>query len=398
MVDRLIDLPYNHQEIENIKKSIADNGYAWFFEGENSDYIPMEAIAIYKDEAQSFLDAAQRCYELYQQVYDSVDLGNLWSRLEIPEAAVPIIKYSWEQKHPHLLGRFDFAGGLADLPVKLIEFNADTCTQLPEASVIQNIVHEPIRKKYKGQINYLISDIERELFSIKNARPSVEPTLLLTSLGHIEDRLNLEVVREAAQRAGFIVDYADLENVIFDEDAVLLQAEDGGYVQYNYMYKLVPWEFIMHEEPELLKILTDLVINHNLMVMNPAYSIVFQSKRLMSILYKLYASATNYLLPTYNEKDKLKYREYVEKVNFGRLGENIAIYDASGRVVEATDGDWGDSIKVYQEKAQMYFDKDDDTYQAGVYLVNGKPSCIAFRRQDALIIGDDSEFLTHVLL
>lgn len=87
----------------------------------------------------------------------------------------------------------------------------------------------------------------------------------------------------------------------------------------------------------------------------------------------------------------------VEKVNFGRLGENIKIIDKKGNILEETDGDWGHFSRIYQEYATMFEDLHDEIYQAGVYVVEGRPSCIAFRRQDSLIIGDDSEFVAHVL-
>lgn len=391
MVDRIIELTKH----ANVINTIRENGYAWFVEGENDDYIPMEAVRLAKHEGTALMEAAATCYGFYKEIFDAVVVGNLWSKLEIPEAAVPLIKYSWEQKHPHLLGRFDFAGGLDDIPIKMIEFNADTCTQLPEAAYIQQWLYKPIRMKYQGQANYLAADLERALNNLRVSKPELEPTFLLTSLGYIEDKLNLEVIKTAAEKAGFQVAYADLEDVIFDEDAVLLQ-EGDEYIQYNFMYKLVPWEFIIYEEPELLEILTDLVMNHNLIVLNPAHSIVFQSKNLMSIIYKMHQDSP-YLLRTHDNPNPLKNIPMVEKVNFGRLGENIKIIDKKGNILEETDGDWGHFSRIYQEYATMFEDLHDEIYQAGVYVVEGRPSCIAFRRQDSLIIGDDSEFVAHVL-
>ena len=390
MVDRIIDLP-DTSPFELIRK----NGFQWFLDGENEEYITSEAILLTREESKAFTDAATACYELYTRAFEYVIAGNLWSRLGIPEAAVPLILYSWEQKHPHLLSRFDFAGGLEGIPLKLIELNADTCTGLPEAAYFQDWLHEPLRTEYKGQLNYILSDLEKELRALRLAHPDLEPTLLLTSLGFVEDQLNLEVIKDAAQKAGFIVEYSDLEEVIFDEDAVLLEVADG-YVQYHFMYKLVPWEFIIFEEPELLNVLTDLIINHGLIVLNPAYTIAFQAKRLMSILYQLFPSS-EYLLTTYDDPTRFSRRAYVEKVNFGRLGENIKVYDIHGQVVEENDGDFDQAEKIYQELASMYRDEDNDIYQGGVYISNGKPNCIAFRRRDGLIIDDDAEFISHLL-
>ena len=390
MVDRIIDLP-DSDAFDIIK----ENGFQWYLDGENEEYVTQEAILLTRPESKAFLDAATACYDMYVKAFEYVLNRNLWSQIGIPEAAVPLIKYSWEKKHPHILGRFDFAGGVENIPLKLIELNADTCTGLPEAAYMQDWLQEPIRTEYKGQINYLISDLEKELRALRLANPSIEPTLLLTSLGYIEDKLNLEVIKEAAQQAGFIVEYADLEEIIFDEDAVLLEVEDG-YVEYNFMYKLVPWEFIIFEEPELLNVLTDLVMNHGLIVINPAYTIALQAKRLMSVLFKQFPYS-EYLLPTFDDNSRFSRRAYVEKVNFGRLGENIRVFDIYGKVVEENDGDFEQTNKIYQELASMYRDEDNDIYQGGVYISNGKPNCIAFRRRDGLIIDDDAEFVTHLL-
>ncbi len=390
MVDRVIDLP-NTDGLQQIRS----NGYQWFLDGENEEYITSEALLLTRAESKAFLDAADACFDLYTKAFEYVITGNLWSRLGIPEAAIPLIKYSWEQNHPHILGRFDFAGGIEGIPIKLIEFNADTCTSLPESAYFQDWLQEPVRTEYKGQVNYLVADVEKELRALRDAYPDLEPTLLLTSLGYIEDKLNLEVVKEAAQNAGFEIAYADLENVIFDEDAVLLEVEDG-YAQYNFMFKLIPWEFIIFEEPELLGILSKLIMNHGLIVINPAYSLVFQSKRLMSVLYKLFPYS-EYLLSTYEDNSRFSRRAYVEKVNFGRLGENIKIFDNQGKIVEENEGDFDQPLKVYQELASMYRDEDSDIYQAGVYVSGGTSNCISFRRRDGLIIDDDAEFITHLL-
>lgn len=390
MVDRVIDLP-DDSGLELIRA----NGFQWFLDGENEEYVTTEALLLSRDESKAFLKAADECFDLYIKAMEYVITGNLWSRIGIPEAAIPLIKYSWDQKHPHILGRFDFAGGIEGTPIKLIEFNADTCTSLPESAYFQDWLQEPVRTEYKGQVNYLVSDVEKELRSLRSANPDLEPTLLLTSLGYIEDQLNMEVIKEAAQNAGFQVAYANLEEVIFDEDAVLLEVE-GGYAQYHFVFKLIPWEFIIFEEPELLGILSDLIMNHGLVVINPAYSLVFQSKRLMSILYKLFPYS-EYLLSTYDDPSHFSRRAYVEKVNFGRLGENIRIFDNTGKVIEENDGDFNQEQKIYQELASMYRDEDNDIYQAGVFVSGGTSNCISFRRRDGLIIDDDAEFISHLL-
>jgi glutathionylspermidine synthase len=57
-----------------------------------------------------------------------------WSRLRLPEAAIPAILRSWERDDFSLYGRFDLAFDGRSAP-RLLEYNADTPTALLEASV-----------------------------------------------------------------------------------------------------------------------------------------------------------------------------------------------------------------------------------------------------------------------
>src|SRR5438270_10970026 len=62
--------------------------------------------------------------------------NRLYSRMGIPEIAVPLIESSWEAEPPSLYGRFDLSYD-GEHPPKLLEYNADTPTSLLEAAVVQ---------------------------------------------------------------------------------------------------------------------------------------------------------------------------------------------------------------------------------------------------------------------
>lgn len=389
MVDRIIEL--NNRSEENIRST----GYAWYLDGDNSDYISSDVIMISQQESSNYIKAAEDCFQLYLNSIQYVNKNNLWSEIGLPDNIIPLIKHDIERNLPHICGRMDLAGGVETLPIRLIEFNADTSTLLPESAYFQSWIYEPIRVKYKGQFNFLITDMSATFRKLRLKYPEKPASLLLTSLGHIEDQLNLQVVTEAAIAAGFDVYYSDLENVVFSDDGVFIETEDG-YVQYEYIYKLVPWEFIMFDEPDLMDILTDLSIRTNLIVLNPSYSIALQAKQLMSVMYKNNPSHAH-LLATYNKKSHFEGKKHVKKVNFGRLGENVSIVGSDGTVLSKNKGDYGHFTKVYQEFAEMYQDEDGDIYQAGMYLCDGKASCLSFRRRDGLIIDEDAEFVSHVL-
>jgi glutathionylspermidine synthase len=389
MEDRIIELPGIAEE------KIHEEQFSWFIEGDNDDYLTSDAILVHQDEAAEYIKASEAIFNLYEQAIVHVAENNLWHDLDIPESIVPLIMLDFERGLPHICGRMDFAGGVDGLPLKLIEFNADTPAILPESVYFQEWMYEPVKDQYKGQYNYLLKDLITVFTDIRNKFPDRPATLLLTSLGFEEDRLNLSVIETAAEAAGFEVDYADLDTVVFAKDGAYLQT-DEGYVQYHFMYKMVPWEIIMFEETELMDILVDLALDHDLVILNPAYSIALQAKHMMTILYKLFPD-NPYLLPTYDEARPLRGTKYVRKVNFGRMGENIDVINEEGFIEAQTEGDFGHYSRVYQEFAEMYADEDGDIYQASMYMARGNASCLSFRRRDAMIIDDDAEFVSHVL-
>src|SRR6202047_4102427 len=70
--------------------------------------------------------------EAAQHIIDN----KLYSKVGIPELAVPLIERSWESEPPSLYGRFDLAYDGVH-PPKLLEYNADTPTSLLEAAAVQ---------------------------------------------------------------------------------------------------------------------------------------------------------------------------------------------------------------------------------------------------------------------
>jgi len=390
MVDRIVSLP------SRAKDEIERNGFAWYLEGDNAEYINTDVITVTEAEARAYTKAAEECSDLYDKTFEHIKNNKLWDNIGIPAAIVPLIEFSWDHEQLHMLGRFDFAGGIEDLPIKLIEYNADTATLLPESVYFQSWLTEPLRLDYKGQINYINLNLSQELYKLMRNQPGAEPNLLVISLGYIEDQLNAKVIEGIASQAGFNVMYADLEDVIFSDDGVFLEDEDGDYIPFPYIFKFVPWEFIAFEEPELLQILSELIMSDKIYLINPAYTLAFQSKAFMAEMYQLFPD-NKYLLPTYYESNLLEGDAYVKKTIFGRLGENISIYDASNNKIEKTKGDYKHFPTVFQRFAEMYKDEDGDIYQPGLYMVNGKASCLSFRRIDKLIIDDDAEFIPHLL-
>ncbi len=378
-----------------------DLGWGWFLGQEDEEtweYFVPELLAISKAEQETYSQAADTLYQMYIEATQHVLSKRLWEDLGIPRNMEEMIYQTWnDDRHIHLFSRFDFAGGLEGQPIKLIEFNADTATVLPEAAIIQRA-----QLKFNGiseslQFNQIYQNLVNQLTRLRVSNPDLYPTLLVTTMGHPEDEANGNVIGDAAKDAGFEVEYELLEDVIFsEEEGIFVEEDDGSYTQYNFWYKLVPWEFIAFEEPELMDILTKIVRNRQAVIVNPAYTLLFQSKAMMRYLWDLHPNHPLLLKTTAQKPSRFASTPYVEKVIFGREGENITIYNQSGKILDVTDGDFGRYPSIFQEFVELPKDSNGNYYQPGIYYVDG--ACgLGIRRCDSLIVDEDAEFVGHYI-
>ena len=164
-------------------------------------------------------------------------------------------------------------------------------------------------------------------------------------------------------------------------------------VQYDYFFKLVPWEDIAIAEGELAVILTQIVHNQKAIILNPAYTLMFQSKGFMKILWDLFP---NHPLLLETSFEPLEGKAYVEKPVFGREGENVTIYDEDGVIVDQKAGHYDNFAMVYQERATLNRDDDGNYYQAGVFFAY--EACgLGYRTGVRPVLDDDAKFAGHII-
>lgn len=389
--DRLVEFPpYTKKEIKKLGR-----GLEWYVEEE---YLTGELLGVSRTELQTYRDACQELYTMLERAADQVVAGRRWRELGIPANATRIIEYTWENRYrfPLLYGRFDLAGVIDGKPPKLIEFNADTATTLPETVDIQADQLLRAGMHQSRQFNRFYEQLQERLLYIRELHPDKAGEFLVTTLGHVEDNLNSFLIADAARKLGFHTDMLELPEVVFSpEDGIFIERK-GEYLPFDFCFKLIPWEFIAYEEPALMDILTELTLKEKTIVLNPAYAMLFQSKGILKVLWELYPNHP-YLLETSDNARDFRARTYVEKVFFGREGENIQVFDETGRSRARNYGDFGHFPKVYQAYTQLPVDSDGDIYQAGVYYT-GQASALSFRRRDGLIVDADSEFIGHYML
>jgi len=160
----------------------------------------------------------------------------------------------------------------------------------------------------------------------------------------------------------------------------------------DFWFKLFPWEDIAADEPELTEMLQSISGLGTTRFVNPAYTVLFQSKGIMKILCDLYPDSP-YLLKT--DFNPLQGVAQVEKKLFGREGENTRITDANGNLVAETDGNYGHHRSVFQEYVEFPQDAEGNRYQAGVFFAY--EACGLGFRRGGEILDNMSKFVGHII-
>lgn len=379
-------------------------GLEWFAEGENHDYFAPELLRVSDAEVKAFSQSAKELYDRLLLAAKKVGEQGLWKAAGIPANAVEAVEHSLKREWGnHLVSRFDFAGGLDEFPLKMLELNADTLSLLPETLSIQPHLMEQLprsERKVARQWNHLKTGLAKQLKMLLQRYPNKPANLLLIGLGHEEDWLNLDVIEMAAKQAGFQeVHRALLEEVTFSEDeGIFLEVEPEHFLQYDFVFKMVPWDMIAYDEPELMDLLTQIIKRELAIIINPAYSMVLQSKALLPLMEEMGMNHHPAWLKAGRSAAAFPDLRYAEKPIYGRTGDNVRLFDGSSAPVAANEGDFAGLPMMYQALAPFNIDSDGDRYQASVFMTGDEPCALCFRRQDGLIIDDDAEFVGHYVI
>jgi len=380
-------------------KTLEELGFTWHTDSDGTKYINDELVEISQSEAEAYYEAGNEIYDMFVEAAEYVIENDLFFDLGIPFNLIETIKKSWENDvHWHIYGRFDLAGGIDNQPIKLIEFNADTPTSLFETTLLQwallkknsmneekqfNNVYEAISNNFKRLITL---DDDIELF---DERYDGWKILFSSVEGDDEEEATTRLLQQMATDAGFNTCFEYIQNVKFDEEGIF----DANNNQYEYWFKLYPWEDIGTDEPELATSITNIMQNQKAILLNPAYTLLFQSKGIMKIMSDLFPD-NPYLLKTSFEP--LEGIKQVEKTVFGREGANTKIIEANGDIAEQIDGPYDNYKKVYQEYVEFNKDANGAKYQAGVFFAY--ESCGLSFRKGGEILDNMSKFVGHVLV
>ena len=381
----------------DVSPAVRALGWEWAMEDACQNYVAREAVQLPETEAETLLQAADTLYDMLVQAIPDPIPDEFLQQLAIPANLWAAVRHSWDdERHWHLYGRFDLA--LTPDGPKLLEFNADTATSLPETTVVQWASLVAAGQAEEGrQANGLFECLEDQFRHWRSLNHDRQATLLLVYLpDSAEDEANCTVLAEAARTAGF----ADTYTCPIDAMRVSVDGEDRGvwaetvpdqWQKFDFLFKLAPWEILAEEEPDLTADLTQLLVTRDVVIANPAYALLFQSKALLAHLWKTFPHHPLLLEASLEPLSG----HHVRKPIFGREGQNVAEIQPDGRTGSEVPGEFAQQPQLYQQWAELPTDTEGRRYQAGVFWA-GEACAIGFRREAGLIT-NLSEFVPHIL-
>ncbi|WP_104713474.1 glutathionylspermidine synthase family protein [Helicobacter cetorum] len=382
--------PLDNETLEEI-------GLEWHTDNDNSPYIADEMVAISQKEADAYYDACNELYDMFVETTEDVITNERFFELDIPNALIPMIKQSFEEEvHWHIYGRFDLAGGLDGKPIKLLEFNADTPTMLYESAVVQWALLKANGYDENAQFNNLyeaIGENFKRMITLGEDTSSFDEMyegwkILFSSIkDNAEEERTVRFLQDIAQSVGFETEFSYIDEVEFN-------AKEGVFkngVNYEFLFKLLPWENIAIDEPELALLMQSMMENKNTIFLNPAYTILFQSKRFLKLLWDKYPNHPLLLETSY---EPLKNKKQIKKVAFGREGANSEIFDTSMQSVFKTEGIYSNHKPIYQEFYELNA-HNGLYYQPNVFFAY-EPCALGFRK-GGLILDNFSKFVSHII-
>ncbi|MGP1486072.1 MAG: glutathionylspermidine synthase family protein [Campylobacter sp.] len=380
------------------KEFLNQIGFEWHTDADGKSYVSDEMIQVSQDECEAYYQAVNELYDMFVNAAQYIIDNNLYHEVGIPFNLVDLVRESWENEvHWHIYGRFDLAGGIDGKPIKLIEFNADTPTAIFETAIIQWAMLKFNHLDERAQFNDLFEGLKENFRRLVTLSDDTQEfgklyegwKILFSSVaGNVEEEQSVRLLQRAADEAGFHTNFAYVDDVVFnDEEGIFFDGEN-----YEYWFKLVPWEDIAVQEGELALILKNIVQNQKAIILNPAYTLLFQSKAILKILWDLYPNHP--LLLEANDKP-LANKKQVKKPIFGREGANVSIIEANGETIVQNDGEYAHEKAIYQEFYEFNKDTSGANYQAGVFFAY-EGVALGYRKGGE-IIDNGSKFVGHFI-
>jgi glutathionylspermidine synthase len=368
----------------------------------------------------------QMCLAAAQHVIDK----QRYAELAIPQEAIPLIEWAWNQEPPAIYGRFDisWAGEGSGSTPKLLEYNADTPTSLLEAAVIQwswleevaqhlpgmsflhkadqfNSIHDRLIAKWKDVAPYLKQPVY--FTSLQPNPPDPE-----TALDLAEDYLTTVYLQDTASQAGLETRSIAIQDIGWNQDLQSFMDIEPQENQIHSLFKLYPWESMVAEEFGPAALAT----YRQMTWIEPIWKMLLSNKGILPILWELYPGH-ELLLEAHFESNTSAWTpvntgevgswagtagggltSYVRKPLHSREGANVQIVRPNAQLV-ATSGPYGDGPFIRQAIAPAAV-FDDPLGQPrypvlGLWMIDQECGGMGIRESAGPITDNLSSFVPH---
>ena len=306
---------------------------------------------------------------------------NRFAEFGIPQLAWQAITDTWITEPPAIYGRMDLAYNGYD-PPKLLEYNADTPTALLESAVVQWYWLEEVHKG-ADQFN---SIHERLVAKWKELRGYLDNVLYFAHLDDPqgEDTMTANYLRDTASQAGFDARGILVRDIGWDGKEFV----DMQNRAMRAIFKLYPWEWMMHEGFGPHAIETMNVVNW----VEPIWKMLWSNKAILPLLWEMFPNHPN-LLPAYFDGPR-DLKEWIRKPKMSREGANVTVHSSDGPDL-TTGGDYGEEGFVYQELASI-FHGEGQYAVLGSWVIDGESGGMGIRESDGPVTRNESRFVPHL--
>lgn len=348
----------------------------------DNKYLLDKLIPISGEQTEQLIDAAHLLYQLYTAATDQIIAQQKWKGIDMPYNMLDVISFTWQHRHQHLplCLRFDLAGGIANLPIKLLSCHADN-------AVFDNLFEAAILQKYHLQINNLLSTtgnfneaLVTQFANLRAANAHKTATLLLTYFAHQKpSATTLHTLSYAAQKAGFIVEQKTIESIIWSDTAdMVIDYGWDRYQSFDFCCLLADWQEIAFDHLSLLDTIAAAILHQKVVFVNPPYTMLWQSVGVQRYLWEWY-KFNDLLLPT-TQHPPARYSRYMAKPIWGEEGKHTTVFDEKGKVLLSNQEAYPPHSLIYQPLPPLPTDQQGNSYRTSVYYIPNNAYTIGFRQ------------------
>ncbi len=286
------------------------------------------------------------------------------------------------------------------------EYNGNTPVMAYESIVIQDKAREKLGQSEDAQFNQLFEYWLGYFQSMFNDFGK----LTIAMAGYSElvcDLLTIDVMSNAALQAGHDAIVVDIRvDIELDHLTNTLHLKGKPEI-IDFLFTLYPWEeydtdalIVFKKNYESLR-----TRGKGTIIAEPAYKVVLSNKAFLAYVYQHFATDAHEagIIPTFMNRGDIIGNKYVEKPVYGRLSNNIKVYEGDTLISE-TEGAFADDLSVFQPFTPLIATGIAGNLQYRIWMAPGEnyefEACgFAIRKSNSTFSmeTETEEFLPHVL-